>query len=383
MKRFFSFLWKWKVILVMTFSVLSVISSFIPPKVFWGIYFLSYALPIALILNLLSLIVWFFVRKHFWFILIGLVVTIFGFSNNYALNKAQEDSTASYSLMTYNVRLFDYYNWLDGKAWDQWKERSDNGAVIDSIYETIELTNADFLCFQEYFNQSIGDYTTEKRMRKMGYKYSHINYSVKQGKNQYGIATFSKYPIIKKEGKFFSEGNINNGLLITDVKVTSDTFRIINVHLESFKLGKKDYLYLNQLSDSALVSVQAQPTKDLVKKIRNASEKRAKQLDYLLEIIENSPYKVLLCGDFNELPNAYLYRQLTGKLKDSFQEVGSGLGSTLTSKIPGLRIDYVFHSPSVSAVQHEVIKVALSDHYPILFKFKNPKIVNEEESSEE
>lgn len=379
MKRFFSFLWKWKVILVMTFSVLSVLSSFFPPKFFWGLYFLSYALPIALILNVLLLIVYFFIRSHFWLIMIGLVVTLFGFSNNVAFNKTPEDTTASYSLLSYNVRLFDFYNWLEGKAWDEWKERTDNGAVLDSIYETIELTNTDFLCFQEYFNQNIGDYSTEKRMRKMGYQYSHINYSIKKNGNEYGIATFSKYPIIKKEGKFFNQGNINNGLLITDVQANSDTFRIINVHLESFKLGKKDYLYLNQLTDSALVSVQTQPTKDLVKKIKVASAERSKQLEYLQDLIENSPYKILLCGDFNELPNSYLYRQLTNDLKDGFQEVGSGLGSTLTSRVPGLRIDYVFHSPSISAVKHEVIKVALSDHYPVIFKFKNLDLVEAKE----
>ena len=205
----------------------------------------------------------------------------------------------------------------------------------------------------------------------MGYKHRHVAYSRTAKFNQYGIATFSKYPIIHRADTFFTQKNFNNGVLTTDVRAGQDTFRIINVHLESFKLGRKDYLYLNQLSDSALVSVQKQPTKDLIKKIKMASAARAKQLDYLLRLIETSPHKVLLCGDFNELPNSYLYRQIAGVLDDSFMEAGLGLGSTLPSRLPGLRIDYVFHSEGIRAVSHNVVDVALSDHYPVLFKFKN------------
>ena len=281
MKGFFSKIWKWKVILVMAFSFLCVISSFLPPSWFWGLYFLSYALPVALVFNLLLMGFYLFFKKHFWLISISTTLCFIGFRNNVSFGGKEQDVTAAYSLMSYNVRLFDFYNWLDGKAWDKWKERTDNGAVLDSIYETLELSNADFLCLQEFFNQKSGEYRTEKTLRDMGYRYRHIAYSRSAKLNQYGIATFSKYPIIHKEDTFFTRKNFNNGVLITDVKANRDTFRIINVHLESFKLGRKDYLYLNQLSDSALVSMQKQPTKDLIHKIKLASEARAtrKQLN--------------------------------------------------------------------------------------------------------
>ena len=45
--------------------------------------------------------------------------------------------------MSYNVRLFDFYNWLQRDTWDDWEERKDNGAILDSIYSTIKSTNPD------------------------------------------------------------------------------------------------------------------------------------------------------------------------------------------------------------------------------------------------
>lgn len=304
-------------------------------------------------------------------VILSIGLTVFGLQNNWAWNSSSDDNTASYSLLTYNVRLFDLYNWLDGKAWDEWKERTDNGAVLDSLKATIIKPNPDFICFQEYFSQDKGDYQIEKYFKKQGYRYSHLGYTLVNKPNKYGIATFSKYPIIRKETKFFRKSGLNNGILISDIKTTLDTLRLINVHLESYRLGKNDYKYLNTISDSSLASIEAEPAKDLMKRIKGSFERRREQMNFLMDEIKNSPYPVVLCGDFNELPNSYLYNSISKLLSDGFQEVGWGLGSTLTNNIPGLRIDYVFHSDEIKPVSHHTIKKELSDHYPVLFKFKN------------
>jgi endonuclease/exonuclease/phosphatase family metal-dependent hydrolase len=370
MKRFFKYIWKWLVILVLTYTIISVISSFIPPKFFWGLYFLSYSVPFVVGINLCMFLFYFLFKKHFWLIALSTAVAFFGVSNNWSWKSDANDGTANYSVLTYNVRLFDLYNWLEGQHWDVWKPRTDNGATLDSLYSTITGADADFICFQEFYNQKKGDYETAKHFKDHGYKYAHIAYSYGQGVNQYGIATFSKYPIVHKEVKYFKGNKLRSGPQITDVKITGDTLRIINVHLQSFKLGKSDYEYLNSLSDSSLKKIDSKPTKELVKKIKLAFEKRSKQLDQLLDIIDESPHPVLLCGDFNELPNSYLYRAISNHLTDGFKEVGSGFGATLAGNIPALRIDYTFHSPEIQGVSHKVIQRKLSDHYPVLFEFK-------------
>lgn len=313
-------------------------------------------------------------------LLLSVFLAVFGLSNNWSWNVPTESSTANYSLMTYNIRLFDWYNWLDGKSWDGWKARTDNGATLDSLYTLIKTQNTDFFCVQEFFNQSKGTYQTEKYLKSIGYQYAHIAYSTQKSPNYYGIATFSKYPIVGKQVKFFSSTGPNNGILITDVKIPGDTIRIINVHLESFRLKKKDYYYLNTLKDSSLESISAQPTIDLVDKIKLASERRSYQLSQLLDCIDFSPHPVILAGDFNELPNSYLYNEISKKLKDGFMESGWGLGATLVSELPGLRIDYTFYSRGIKPVKHQVIQKELSDHYPVLFEFKKLNLVQDNEA---
>ena len=373
MKNFLIKAWKWIILLVLFYSALCVASSFISSEYFWGFYFLAYSLPIAIVLNIVLFVLLLVFKKHVILILVSNVIVLFGLSNNWSFSTSTEDGTANYSLLSYNVRLFDLYNWLDGQAWDEWKERTDNGAVLDSLQKSILEPDADFLCFQEFFNQSRGDYKTEKFFRKNGYKHRHVAYSLVNKPNYYGIATFSKYPIVHKESHFFNKKSLNNGLLVTDIQVNTDTIRIINVHLQSFMLERDDYKYLNEISttDSTLDKLKAAPTKQLFNKIKTAAKQRLTQLDFLMSIIEKSPHPILLCGDFNELPNSNVYRQINDVLLDAFQEAGTGLGSSLTNSIPGLRIDYIFHSKSIKAVNYEVIHKKLSDHYPVLFKFKN------------
>jgi len=324
-------------------------------------------------INLAVLLLYFLFKKHFWIIAISTAFSIFGISNNWSWKSDVNDGTANYSLMTYNVRVFDLYNWLDRKTWDTWEARTDNGATLDSLYSTILESDADFLCIQEFINQKKGVYQSEKYLKKQGYKYAHLTYAFEQNVNQFGIATFSKYPIVRKEVRYFKEISLNTGIQITDVKIPGDTLRIINVHMQSFKLGKSDFEHLNTLSDSTLQKIDSKPTKDLLKKIKLAFIKRSEQLDELLSLIDESSHPVLLCGDFNELPNSYLYRALSDRLKDGFQEVGKGFGKTLVSNIPALRIDYVFHSSSIKAISHNVVQRKLSDHYPIIFEFKKGK----------
>ena len=377
MKKLFKFLWKWLVILVLTCTFISVFSSFIPPKYFWGFFFFSYSAPFMIGINAALLLLYLFIKKRFWLIAISMALSIYGVANNWSLGGSENDGTANYSLLSYNVRVFDLYNWLDGKKWDGWKPRTDNGATLDSLYSTIIGSNADFLCFQEFYNQKNGDYETVKYFSEHGYGYSHITYSFEDDNNQYGLATFSKYPIVNRETVFFKENSPKSGPQVTDIKMGSDTIRIINVHMKSYKLGRSDYQYLNRLSDSTLHRFDSKPTKELFKKIRIAFIKRATQLDELLTVLDNSPHQTLLCGDFNEVPNSYFYRTISGRLSDSFLEVGSGFGTTLISRLPAIRIDYVFHSSNIKAVSHTIIQRELSDHYPVLFEFKSNSSVIE------
>ena len=85
--------------------------------------------------------------------------------------------------------------------------------------------------------------------------------------------------------------------------------------------------------------------------------------------MNTSPYPIILCGDFNDTPTSFTYKQLSKDLNDSFTNSGRGLGSTYNGKIPALKIDYILYSPNLNQVDFETNEVKLSDHYPIKSSF--------------
>lgn len=80
----------------------------------------------------------------------------------------------------------------------------------------------------------------------------------------------------------------------------------------------------------------------------------------------NTPYA--LGGDFNDVPQSYLYHELTRDHTDSFI-THRGLATTYGGVIPFLRIDYLFTSPLLKPLSYKRDKVFFSDHYPIISTF--------------
>ena len=83
--------------------------------------------------------------------------------------------------------------------------------------------------------------------------------------------------------------------------------------------------------------------------------------------IAESPYRVIVCGDFNDPPFAYTYNHISDDLKDSFRESGKGTGKTYHGDIyPSFRIDYILHNSNFNSYGHNIYTdLKISDHYPI------------------
>ncbi len=344
--------------------VLGLVITTISPNSFSLAPFIAYSTPAWLLLNMLYLFLIFY-KKKYWFISGGfLLIGLIGLKDTYALNFFQK--SGEIRVMSYNVRLFDVYNWIQREEWSDWEDRKDNGLILDSIFKSIRFENPDVICFQEYFNQPAGDYKTKKEFkRKQGYKYVNDAYSFKEKGSHYGMATFSKVPIIYKEFIPFIKTK-NNGILISDIKNGSDTLRVINVHLQSFKFGREHYKYIKGLKDSTMETINVIKTKDLITRLNSGFKKRSEQLELVENQIKKSPYPVILCADLNEIPLSYVYKKLTKHLSDAFIACGNGLGVTHTSGYPFMRIDYIMTSSELESKSFSLIKRELSDHYPIV-----------------
>jgi endonuclease/exonuclease/phosphatase family metal-dependent hydrolase len=351
-------------IIAIVFLIFSYLAAYISPASrFWWLQFFGLAYGIILIVNIFFVILWLFLkRKNAWHSVIAIVIgvnrvfQIFQPNIVAAENKLPANSSYSVKVMSFNVRLFDLYNW------------SGKHEYRDKIIAFLNSESPDIVCFQEYYSSEGTDYNfrmNDTLKLILPASYSHIQYTTNlhDNKDHWGIATFSKYPIVSKKKVHYRKKG-KDLFICTDVVIQQDTLRIINAHLESIRFKTEDYHFIESLgTDDNPEELKGGIT--ILKKIKWAYTKRARQIIVIREEIVSSPYPVLLCGDFNDIPSSFTYNKISAGLADAFRESGSGFGKTYAGSFPSFRIDYILHDKRLKSAGFSTHRVNLSDHYPI------------------
>lgn len=332
------------------------LAGIINPVRFWPIAFFSLLYPTILLINIGFITLWIAKgNKEFLISLIAILIGWTTFHANFNLNfKEIPEDSKSIKVLTYNVKNFDLYNWKKG------------GETKDKIFEFLKEQNADILCFQEYFHSTHhkGFETNSdlKKLLKSKDIHTFFTETHKRGDN-WGMAIYSKYPIIKKQDIRF-KGLKHNTCIMADIVIRKDTIRVINVHLASIGLGDKTTNF-NKINDKDWKEEDLDIALSISKKLKSAFQKRGEQVDKIAQLIKNSPYPVLVCGDFNDTPASYSYKKLADGLTDAFIESGNGFGNTYNGNYPSFRIDYILHHPKFKSYNFKTHKKDLSDHYAI------------------
>ncbi len=241
-------------------------------------------------------------------------------------------------LMSYNVKGF----------------LNDNKNLSTSrINQYIDSLRPDIVCLQEYAPSRANNPEVESTVMN---KY----YSAVVGAQ----AIFSRYKIIKTSEEFFTDDESGSSFW-ADLVIGSDTIRIINNHLHSTSIKADDNHYLSSM-DFVADTMRSDKLKDIVIRLHETSSKRVHQADSIATIIEESPHKVIVCGDFNDTPNSYVYRTIAYGLQDAFQEVGAGYCYTYRGFMNLMRIDYILVSEPIEILKYWVDPhMVESDHLPL------------------
>jgi endonuclease/exonuclease/phosphatase family metal-dependent hydrolase len=177
-----------------------------------------------------------------------------------------------------------------------------------------------------------------------------------------GLLTMTRFPILKMEEIRF--GNSGNMIIFTDMLINTDTIRVYNCHLQSYKLREAEIRTIDSLEFNNHPK-NKEKVLALSVNFKDALIKRAEQAARLRRSINESPYPVIVCGDFNDTPVSYTYRTVKGNLEDSFTQSGKGTANTYNGKLPSFRIDYIFFSPVFTSFNFEVSDINHSDQFPI------------------
>lgn len=327
----------------------------ISPNQFWPLTFIGLGFLIWLGLNLFFFLYWVLSWRK-WFLIsavaigvnLGNVSAYFGTTNS-----SPAMATNSISVATLNTQLFGFFD-ATKKSKPDWEK---------DVVNTIKALNPDFLCFQEFL--SYKKYNLNYYKRKLDYKYAYFKV-LKDGrkKGTFGMTIFSKYPISNSGGMEFSKYTGNMGAWI-ETEVNGQKLKLINVHLQSIKFSKADY----QVIEKPKKDIRVEESKTLLKRIKNASTTRAKQVDQLASFVKSSDVPVFVCGDFNEPPVSYSYGKMKSLLADAYTQTTFGLETTYTGKFPAYRIDYIFHDNKFKAIEYKS-KFVPSDHKLVFAKIK-------------
>ncbi|AMQ57596.1 endonuclease/exonuclease/phosphatase family protein [Algoriphagus sanaruensis] len=324
-------------------------SVYISPEIFPYAGLLPFLIPAVIIVNIfllgVLLLAW---RRAALFPLIALLIGYKFLSITFQFNPKTTENEGL-KVLTYNAHLFDY-------------KRKTTGSFDTNVFSWLSDHPADIKVFQEFYQDPTSAGRNAIRILSQEGKNDYF-YHVVDGKPQkrsYGMAIFSKYPIINK-GVVFDTRH-SNGAIFADITVGNDTLRIYNVHLQSMAIPAES---LDNYEEVKEVYRQT------LGKLHRGSLARAQQLSILFEHLSNSPHRVIFMGDLNELPYSYAYFKLSEKLKNAFEVAGRGFGFTYNRVLFFLRIDHIFSTPSLIPTQFNTHReVDYSDHYPVSATFR-------------
>ena len=341
---------------------LAMLAAYVNPEHFWWLSLFGLGFEILLVINLIFVLFWLLVQSKRFLFSLALVILgigkVFGIIQVHPFATSQEKLAAKgyVKVMTFNVRLFDLYNWFH------------NNQTRGRIFNFLSAESPDIVCFQEFYSsdKKPNKFKNDDTLKKvLNARYSQIEYTVTLRKtDHWGIATYSKYPIVHQQSVHYAKkgGSI---FIFSDIKIGADTVRVFNTHLESVRFGWNDYHFIENINKDDVEQDEVAGSLHILRRLKHAFVVRAQQIKVLKDSINASPYKVIVCGDFNDTPSSYTYHYVSSNLEDAFRESANGLGKTYSGPFPSFRIDYILHDPGIKSAGYKTLKAKLSDHYPI------------------
>lgn len=340
------------------------ISARVNPSVFWPIALPGLVYHFILIINIGFVLLW-IVRRRLFF-LFSLLAILLGYSH--VLNLVSFSSTSkplpqsgkNLHVLSYNVRVFDLYNYKPN-----WQL---NFTQRNNIFRFLEEEDFDIICFQEFVHDASKAFKTLDTIPLfLNARYTHAEFTrSSKNINFFGLATFSRYPIVNK-GVIDFPNHSGNHCIYSDIKIGADTIRVYNVHFASIGLSSEDFLFVENM-----INVDQIPERNyfrrgslrILRRLRDAYQQRGVQANLVAQHIDQSPFPVILAGDFNDTPASYAYRLFSQRLNDAFHS-GKGTGQTYRWFLPGFRIDYILHSDEFTPYNFRTGRQEYSDHFPV------------------
>ena len=342
--------------------IIAYLTRYISPEYYGALTIVGHFRHILYILVLACLMVWIIARrwKFSFAVFLVLIPGLFHVSEFFNINWVRDTEVESqpkdaFTVVSYNVRGF----------------RNDDGhRVVKEYADYLAVSNpfvknqraADVICLQEYALDADNlDYID--LLITENYKNIYIN-DVNESENVI-LRTYSRYPIVAS-GSIADTGR-GTSQWVDIVMADKDTIRVFNNHFYTMGITEEDS---EDISRGKILS-DRDNMMSIVDRVAENTSVRINHVDSLRQVISATPYRHIVCGDFNDTPGSYVYKQMTDNLNDIFTQKGSGFGYTYRPMWGWLRIDYVLYSEGLEPLNYNANnEVELSDHLPVAAQFK-------------
>jgi vancomycin resistance protein VanJ len=163
------------------------------------------------------------------------------------------------------------------------------------------------------------------------------------------IAILSRHPIRRKREKFLPMGT-QRAILAAEVSVGGSRVTVCTTHFNTAVPGTSIGHRKSSLSQY----------------LRQAAMVRLAQTHALLDFARKLDGPVILTGDLNTPPRGRWYRRVSSEYRDAFAAAGWGFGYTYRSRLPLIRLDYVFARKPSRVVACFVPSDVASDHRAVV-----------------
>lgn len=319
---------------------------------------LTLILPYLVILTALTALCW-LIKKRWITGALGVLTIFLGasdISSAFPLNFPQKPKTGetTFSLISFNIFHTDDY-------------RGSSAPENRSLRYLIN-SNADIICLMEIYDINTG--SLELKGREALADTLRNLYPYIAGDGRYDFKVLSKYPV--EQLNLPHPGSAYEGYTYSfyQVKIKNHNITLAVVHLPSFALSTEER---NVLTDAGHQSVKKSITElngTIRSKMSYAFSTRATATKELIQILDNLRGPVIVCGDFNDVPASWTYRQFMDHgFKDAFSETNFGPMITYNAHLMYFHLDHVLYRGDLRALKLKRGSIDSSDHYPLEAEF--------------
>ena len=229
-------------------------------------------------------------------------------------------------------------------------------------------SGADFICLQELYGvgkpEIPDNYISQIDSLRDVYPYQSVDWSRE-------VEFLSKHPFIPKTIELSNDMTYGSAAAY-ELDIDGENLTVINVHLPSYLLSEEERNIITEAKNREGVKNSIKEFEgSIYTKMKNAFAMRAKVSEAIAEYAQGVKGNVIVCGDFNDVPGSWAYRNFTKRgFEDAYAMTGFGHLITYNQHMMWFHIDQILYKGELMPLYVTKERMNSSDHYPIVAEFE-------------